>query len=699
MPRAAGKGEDPNLPTYENVQGSGPVLVPFDDPPDFPIWWSFEGQAECGLNKRPTAILFSDDQTPGYYLGFSARGSWIVRESGRVVVFDGTTHTLSPGAESPAGVPSDLQFPPPFCGPEELPRRERGMVVKGSDESYTLSYTLVEEGNAPRPLSFKVVPDTKTGAPLGEWAWMGTPSQADPAALAAMTAEQRSQFQAVAPGQPIGSAALINVRSAGSVQWNFAPQMEVADATAHGEHGSVRKRPDGSYELSYSLVEPGRPDQPMSFPVARATLKVTSEMRRFFIASGLSPAIDTANAWIWAGQGAQGPASGIFNVSGSGLVIWNFIPRNAALAFLGGDAKPTVGEGAAKAAQSIPLAVKLVRSGYGGGVRMDNVYSQPLTAFTVSAPGHLFTIDSRTKGIAPIAPGGFWGVQTGGAYGGGDTAVAVAALFADGESFGQPGMIAIYIERRRAWIATLDDIKNRLGKFNTPEPDMAAASAAIRAAEAEQVRATASGDNVVSGATGAVYQFVIELLDRTNQTLPGTLQAIQERRAQILADPIRVPNGSTHAITDPEVTAFVSDLNASAAKSAEDRKNTPTAEEQLQARLPASAAQQGPVPANPPPSSLPGLSGSTTHGTGATVQNGILTYKDADSGAKMTFRVARPAFLAPQLQAGANLGNIGAWVWVSDDGQEGRMFQLASDGTVTATVIPGAMARQFVSGK
>lgn len=697
--RAVGKGEDPNLPTFENVQAGGPLPVRFQDPPDFPIWWSFEGQRACGLNKRPIAILFADDLTPGYYLGFNARGSWIVRESGRVVVFDGTTHTLSPGAESPAGVPGDLQFPPSLCGPETLPRRERGMVVKGSDGSYTLSYTLVEEGKAPRPLSFNVAPDTKTGAPLGEWTWMGTPSQADPAALGAMTAEQRSQFQTVAPGQPIGSAALIDVTSAGSVQWNFEPQTVVADAMAHGEHGSIAKQPDGSYKLSYLLVEPGRPDQPMTFPVARATLEVTTEMRRFFVASGLCPAINAADAWIWAGQSAQGPAAAIFNVSPNGLVIWNFIPRDGALALLGGNAKPTAGEGAARAAQGIPLSVRLVRSPYGGGVRMDNAYSQPLTAFSVSAPGHLFTVDSRTKGVAPIGPGGFWGEQTGGAYGGGDTAMAVAALFADGESFGQPGMIAIYIERRRAWTATLDDIKNRLGKFNTPQPNMTAASAAIRAAEAEQVRATASADNVISGATAAAYQFAIECLDRTIRTLPGTLQAIEERRAQILADPIRVPDGSTHAITDPEVTAFVSALNASAAKSAEDRKNTPTVEQQLQARIPASAAQQGPVPANPPPSSLPGLSGSTTHGTGATVQNGILTYRDADSGAKKTFKVTRPAFLAAQLQAGANVGNVGAWVWVSDDGQEGRMFQLASDGTVTATVLPGAMVRQFVSGK
>lgn len=698
-PRAAGKGEDPNLPIYENVQSGGLLLVRFQDPPDFPIWWSFEGQLACGLNKRPIAILFADDLTPGYYLGFNARGSWIVRESGRVVVFDGTSHALSPGAESPAGVPSDLQFPPSLCGPEKLPRRERGMVVKGRDGSCTLSYTLIEEGKAPRPLSFKVAPDTKTGAPLGEWAWMGTPSQADPAALAAMTAEQRSQFQTVAPGQPIGAAALIDVSSAGSVQWNFEPQMVVADAMAHGEHGSVAKQSDGSYKLSYSLVEPGRPDQLMTFPVARATLKVTPEMERFFIAGGLCPAINAADAWIWAGQSAQGPAAGIFYVSANGLVIWNFIPREAALAFLGGDAKPTSGEGATKAAQGIPLSVKLVRSGYGGGVRMDNVYSQPLTAFTVSAPGHLLTIDSRTKGVAPIALGGFWGEQTGGAYGGGDTAVAVSALFADGESFGQPGMIAIYIERRRAWIATLDDIKNRLGQFNTPQPNVAAATAAIRAADTEQVRATAAADSIISGARSAAYQFVIECLDRMVRTLPGTLQAIEERRAQILADPIRVPDGSTHVITDPEVSAFVSALKASAAKSAEDRKNTPTTEQQLQARIPASTAEEGPSPANPPPSSLPGLSGSTTHGTGANIQNGILSYRDADSCTKKTFKVTRPAFLAAQLQAGASFGNIGAWVWVSDDGQEGKMFQIASDGTLTATVLPGAMARKFVSDK
>jgi hypothetical protein len=698
-PRAAGKGEDPNLPTYENVQSGGPLLVRFQDPPDFPIWWSFEGQLACGLNKRPIAILFADDLTPGYYLGFNARGSWIMRESGRVVVFNGTIHTLSPGADSPAGAPGDLQFPPSLCGPEKPPRRERGMVVKGSDGSYTLSYTLVEEGKAPRPLSFKVAPDTKTGAPLGEWAWLGTPAQADPVAIGAITAEQRSQFQVTAPGQPIGSAALIDVSSAGSVQWNFEPQMLVADAMAHGEHGSVAKQPDGSYKLSYSLVEPGRSDQPMTFSVARVTLRVTPEMTRFFIAGGLCPAIDTANAWIWAGQGAQGPTAGIFNVSANGLVIWNFIPRDAALALLGGDAKPTSGEGAVKAAQGIPLAVKLVRSGYGGGVRMDNVYSQPLTAFTVSAPGQSFTVDSRTIGVAPIAPGGFWGEHTGVPYGGGEMAVAVAALFADGESFGQPGAIAIYIERRRAWIATLDDIRNRLGKFNTPQPDLAAASAAIKASETEQMRTAASAGSVNWGATKAAYQFVIECLDKKIRTLPGTLQAIEARRAQILADPIRVPDGSGHAITDPEVTAFVSALNASAAKSAEEGKNAPTVDEQLQARIPASASQSGPTPANPTPSSMPGLSLSTTHGTGAQVQNGILTYKDADSGAKMTFKVARPAFLTPQLQAGAKVGNIGAWVWVSDDGQQGKMFQIASDRTLTATVIPGAMARQFATGK
>ena len=696
-PLAASKGEDPNLPVYENVQSGGEVFLRFDSPADFPIWWSFEGKSGCGQGKSPGRILFADDRTQGYYLGFDARGSWIVRQSGQVVVFNGATHTLSPGADSPAGVPGDLQLPPP-CDPWHLPPRKYGMVIKGKGESYTLSYTLVEPGKAPRPMSFPVAQVTKTGAEFGEWAWMGTPEQADPAAMAAITAEQHSQFQSVAPGQPVGSAALITVDSSGAVQWNFAPQMIVADAMAHGEHGSVAKQPDGSYKLSYSLVEPGKPDQPMSFPVTRPTLQVTPEMARTFIAKGLSPAINTAAAWIWAGQNSQSGAA-MFNVSANGLVIWNFIPLDAALAFLKGDEQATPAQGAQQAVPAIPVSVKFLFESQDLGIRLDNVYSQPLTAFSVAGAGHLFTVDSRTKGVPPVRPGGYWIEPAGDTAHRSGAVTAIAALFADGTSFGDPGKTADYIERRRVWIATLDDIKDRMGKFNTPKPDMAAASAAIKAAETEQVHATASADSLISGATSAAYQFVIECLDRKIRTLPGTLEAIDDRRAQIAADPIRVADGSVHAIADREVTAFVGALRASAAKSAEDKKNAPTVGEQLQARIPASAAQSGPTPANPPPSSLPGVSGSTTHGTGADVRNGILTYKDGDSGANKTFKVARPAFLTAQLQAGANLGNIGAWVWVSDDGQEGKIFQVASDGIVTATVLPGAMADKLVSGK
>lgn len=55
--------------------------------------------------------------------------------------------------------------------------------------------------------------------------------------------------------------------------------------------------------------------------------------------------------------------------------------------------------------------------------------------------------------------------------------------------------------------------------------------------------------------------------------------------------------------------------------------------------------------------------------------------------------------LKAQLQACASFGNTGAWVWVSDDGQEEKTFQIASDGSLTATVLAGAMARKFVSGR
>jgi len=697
-PRYVGKGEDPNIPKYDNIQTIDPG-VQFDSPTEFPIWWGFQGTGVCDQNRRPVTILFADDLTPGYYLGFNAQGSWIVRESGKVVVFNGSTHTLSPGADSPAGAPADLQLPPPCQGKDPSPW-QRGMVVKDRDGNFTLSYTLAERGKAPRPMAFKVSHVINSPGIPEQWAWLGNPAQADPAAIAALTAEQRSQFQSIAPGQQIGAAALVTVDSAGSVQWTFDPQILVAAAMAHGEKGSVAKQPDGSYKLAYTLVEPGKPNTPMSFPVARETLKISPLMARTFIAKGLCPAINTSEAWIWAGQDAQqGQAAAAFNVSTNGVVIWNFIPRDAALALLKGDQQPASAPSAATTAGTIPLSVKLVRGPYGGGVRMDNTYSLPLTAFSVSAPGELFTVDSRTKGVPPIAPGGFWADHTGGAYGGGDNAIAVAALFADGTSFGQPAKVADFIERRRVWIATLDDITNRLAKFNTAQPDMAGASAAIGSAATQQVRAAASTDTTVSAATNAAYQFVIECINRKIRTLPGTLQAIEQRRAQILADPIRVADGSSHTITDREVTSFLGSLRASAAKSAEARNNAPTLDQQLQARIPASPAQPGPSPAYPAPSALPGVVLSTTHGTGADVRNGILSYKDADTGAKVTFKVARPAFLATQLQSGAKVGNIGAWVWVSEDGQQGRMFQLASDGSVTATVLTGAMARQFVSGK
>ena len=80
-------------------------------------------------------------------------------------------------------------------------------------------------------------------------------------------------------------------------------------------------------------------------------------------------------------------------------------------------------------------------------------------------------------------------------------------------------------------------------------------------------------------------------------------------------------------------------------------------------------------------------------GTGTTVKDGVLTYKDPATGDPVSLKVARPALLPPQMIP-ADSPNAGPWIWISDDGTQGKVITVQADGSVTVQMIPG-----FVAGK
>jgi hypothetical protein len=89
--------------------------------------------------------------------------------------------------------------------------------------------------------------------------------------------------------------------------------------------------------------------------------------------------------------------------------------------------------------------------------------------------------------------------------------------------------------------------------------------------------------------------------------------------------------------------------------------------------------------------------GTKSGGTDAKFANGVLTYKDSESGAMVSLHVQRPGFVAAQPMMMKSMGSRGMWIWVSDDRQQARIVNVGADGSVSATVVPAQTAITMIS--
>jgi hypothetical protein len=104
----------------------------------------------------------------------------------------------------------------------------------------------------------------------------------------------------------------------------------------------------------------------------------------------------------------------------------------------------------------------------------------------------------------------------------------------------------------------------------------------------------------------------------------------------------------------------------------------------------------GLIPGRSGPSAFDTSIGNVSEGTGSRITSGVLTFKDSGSGARISLKVKRPAFLAAQAQMLKAAGNSGPWVWVSDDNQRASVLNVDADGSVKATVVPVQTALSMI---
>jgi hypothetical protein len=301
-------------------------------PAALPLWWD-------GRTTAPSAhsgsIVFAKDHSLGIYLGYDAQGVWIEHNSGALYVFDARSGTLRVGAASIAQRPADLVRPPGADGP-----RTDALITRETDGRYSLSYVLHENGKSDRTLHFSGL---SPGAGLGNWAWIGEPSQADPVALAAADPQLR---RLLAPGEPAGSAGIVVVNSRGEVRWQLQSRAMSASWFARGEHATVTRGAGGYAQLSFTLLIPGRADQHLTLPVTAARLILNPVLERVLWVSGgtgstlpelvnLPVSLELSSVWVWVGAQPTDVQGLLLQVGGDGRVRWSLVSAASARLLLG----------------------------------------------------------------------------------------------------------------------------------------------------------------------------------------------------------------------------------------------------------------------------------------------------------------------------------------------------------------------------
>ncbi len=544
---------------------------------NLPLWWDPDHATADG---RPQFILFASDHSVGDYLGFNAAGSWIRHESGRIYVFNGATGTLRVGAERLEEVPSDLVVPAAGAS-QPYPRRVGGSVLRSPDGTYTLTYVLLEQGQPPRRLHFG--PLAPTGG-IGQWAWIGEPAQADPAALAAWREAPG------APGEPVGSAGAVTVDSAGNVQWQFGTRVIAALAFAHGEHGQLQRQADGSERLRFEFIEPGKAHRSLSLPVRHSTLVMNPQLERQMVLGPFPPRLDPKDAWVWIGSDPAAIEALVFNLEPNGWVRWNVVP---------------------------PGAARVLLAGY-----------------------------TPADGLAPEPPGPGPGLPPG------SGALPDPNLPRAGASSPAPPPPP----------SSTPIVWTYLGDATTPTVWNASETATPAYEELVYLGFNAQGSWLARPDGSAVF-----LWNATS----GRIATIASNLSEVPTDLANPSDFMRRYLARPPLSRLAP---------------PPAAEDD-----PDPLQVAGYTPGTPSHSEFAPLVGTRIQGTGAQVHGGVLRFTEAETGAKATLQVQRPAYVRAQ-HIDASLGDTGPWVWVSADAAQGLMINVMPDGSVTSTVLPGAAA-------
>ncbi len=592
---------DPNL----GLTAQTPFLLPgIPMSAALPIW------SETG---RPT-LLFAKDHSVGYYIGFNAQGSWIRHESGAVYVFDRTHGTLKLGAASLDAVPRDVALPTPTPTQFNVTMRVHGMITRGSDGLATLTYDLLEPGKPSRKMTFTGLMATNLN--VGDWAWIGDASQADPAMVA--DEPTRSRLAQVAPGEPVGSAGIVDVNSTGEVNWQLMGRAAVTPYFARGEHGKLTRGEGGQNKLSFTLVLPGKADRTMTLSVARGKTIVNPVLEVGLMGATCGdgqkallpynpifggrpmttpPLLDLNDAWVWIDANKHDPYALIFNMLPDGRVRWNVVSPGLGAMVLAG-----------------PTPADITQS---GGVRGGGA-----TAATPPAPGvddpYLKRETAPQK--PPFKTAAIWSYL--------DSTIpsvwytATAAFDTVGRT-PKDELVYLGFNARGSWLESCDGTK--------------------------------------------IYTW--------DGVSPELVQAAQNMSG--VPTDLANPSDFMRRYMAWKASSGGRDATAS-------QNSTPDPVDPLQAA--------GFIPGDADAASFSAPVGNSSGGSGAKVVNGVLTFKDSQSGATVSMHVVRPAFIAAQPQVLKSMGITGGWVWVSEDRQQGRVIAIDQDGSVKITVVPVQMA-------
>lgn len=194
-----------------------------------------------------------------------------------------------------------------------------------------------------------------------------------------------------------------------------------------------------------------------------------------------------------------------------------------------------------------------------------NWYTSDLTGYTIRTHGvggstAISTVieDFRVRGERPMKTGErrqiaiFKAVPVPANYDKGTAyryGEAIAAIFADGSTFGDRNMLAEMLERRRSMIAALTGIGTTvctLGGQHAPVADIAAA---LDKQHADEDARAAAGQGVAKETRDAAYSYVGKALGHVNTRLTASQAAIRildevnQLRSGLAADPVKDASG------------------------------------------------------------------------------------------------------------------------------------------------------------